>query len=258
MPEYFPPGTEISLSNWLKVITKLDGAICVSQSTANELEQWMTEENIGNSHFEIDWVHNGADIVSSIPTKGIPDRGYDVIDACKSHPTFIMVGTLEPRKGHKQVVEAFSELWNSGVDANLLIVGKKGWMVDQLASEICQHEKFNTRLYWVQGASDEYLEELYDSSDCLIAASYGEGFGLPIIEAAQHGLAIFARDIPVFVEVAGTGAFYFSGDSPKELSKNIIEWLKLYSNKKHPDPCNVLINSWEQSVNSLLKILLRN
>lgn len=40
------------------------------------------------------------------------------------------------------------------------------------------------------------------SSTCLIAASFGEGFGLPLIEAAQHGLPIMARDIAVFREVA--------------------------------------------------------
>ena len=131
-------------------------------------------------------------------------------------------------------------------------------MIDQLASEINQHKEFNKRLYWLNDVSDEYLEKLYKSSNCLIAASYGEGFGLPIIEAAQHDLPIFAREIPVFVEVAGTGAFYFKDETPKELAENIIKWINLYSSKKYPTPNKVLISSWEQSVSKLLKILLRN
>ena len=45
--------------------------------------------------------------------------------------------------------------------------------------------------------------------------SEGEGFGLPLIEAAQYGLPIIARDIPVFREVAGENAYYFCGEDPQ-------------------------------------------
>ena len=37
-----------------------------------------------------------------------------------------MVGTLEPRKGY-QALAAFTELWNKGVELNLVIVGREGW-----------------------------------------------------------------------------------------------------------------------------------
>ena len=47
----------------------------------------------------------------------------------------------------------------------------------------------------LQGISDEYLEQVYAASTCLIAASINEGFGLPLIEAARHGIPIVARDI---------------------------------------------------------------
>jgi len=36
------------------------------------------------------------------------------------------------------------------------------------------------RLFWLEGISDEYLEKVYAASSCLIAASEGEGFGLPL------------------------------------------------------------------------------
>ena len=46
----------------------------------------------------------------------------------------------------------------------------------------------------------------FPNSACLIAASFGEGFCLPLIEAAKHDLPMIARDIPVFREVAGQSA----------------------------------------------------
>ena len=69
------------------------------------------------------------------------------------------------------------------------------------------------------------LEQVYDSADALLAASEGEGFGLPLIEAAQHGLPIIARDIPVFREVAGENAYYFSGKDPQTLTEALRNWL---------------------------------
>ncbi len=62
---------------------------------------------------------------------------------------------------------------------------------------------------------------MYDAAQCLLAASEAEGFGLPLIEAAQHGLPVMARDIPVFREVAGDHAFYFDGTDPEHLADAI-------------------------------------
>jgi hypothetical protein len=47
---------------------------------------------------------------------------------------------LEPRKGHEQVLNAFDELWINDEPLNLIIVGKQGWLVDQLV------ERLNNRL----------------------------------------------------------------------------------------------------------------
>ena len=86
-----------------------------------------------------------------------------------SRPTFLTVGTIEPRKGHAQVLDAFELLWKEGVDANLVIVGKQGWMVEALAKRLRSHPERNKCLFWLEGISDEYLENLYAAStlpDC--------------------------------------------------------------------------------------------
>jgi glycosyltransferase involved in cell wall biosynthesis len=49
----------------------------------------------------------------------------------------------------------------------------------------------------LKDVSDEFLQEIYRSSSCLIVASHAEGFCLPLIEAAQFDLPVIARDIPV-------------------------------------------------------------
>ena len=169
-----------------------------------------------------------------------------------------MVGTIETRKGHAQVVAAFENLWAHGIDANLVIVGRQGWNVDEFINRLRHHPELGRRLFWLEGISDEYLEKIYATCTCLIAASEGEGFGLPLIEAAQHKLPIIARDIPVFREVAGNHAFYFSGKEPTDLAGTVVRWLELHESGKNPDSDGMPWLSWRQSTERLLSIILEN
>jgi glycosyltransferase involved in cell wall biosynthesis len=107
-------------------------------------------------------------------------------------------------------------------------------------------------LLWLEGVSDEYLEHLYNHSDCLIAASYGEGFGLPLIEAAQYKLPIIARDLPVFREVAGEHAWYFSGASAQEMAQSLTEWLTLFEQNRHPQSGQMPWLTWKGSARQLI------
>jgi glycosyltransferase involved in cell wall biosynthesis len=142
-------------------------------------------------------------------------------------------------------------LWAQHIDVNLVIVGKKGWMVDILAERINTHAEFGIRLFWLDGISDEYLESIYNSSTCLVSASEGEGFGLPLIEAAKQGIPIIARDLPVFREVAGEHAFYFNGLSPEDLALAVTAWLSLHQQKQVPDSKLIPILTWAQSTEQL-------
>ena len=167
-----------------------------------------------------------------------------------------MVGAIEPRKCHAQALAAFERLWGEGRDLNLVIVGKQDWMVERLIDRLRAHSELNRLLFWLDSVSDEYLDKVYASSTCLIAASEGEGFGLPLVEAAQHELPIIARDIPVFREVAGESAFYFNGVDPKALANTIEEWLALHDNNNHPKSDDMPWLTWMESAATLLQCLL--
>ena len=167
-------------------------------------------------------------------------------------------GTIEPRKEQQQVLDAFELLWKQGMNANLVIVGKQGWMVDSLVGQIRNHSELNKRFFWLEGVSDDYLDKVYSASTCLIAASAGEGFGLPLIEAAQHNLPIIARDILVFREVAGNHAFYFSGQTPIQLANAIKEWLALNALGSAPKSSDMQWLTWAESAGQLKHVILGN
>ena len=255
-PHFFETHLHELHDDWLNIICKYGRLLCISKSVADEVKEWVGKNlPSGCKTPRIDWFHLGADIQNSLPSQLIPnDTNYNLakISEC---PVFLMVATIEPRKGHGQVLDAFENLWLKGAQLNLVIAGKKGWLVEDLCHRIRNHPELHRRLFWLEGLSDEYLEKVYASSTCLIAASYGEGFGLPLIEAAQHGLPILARDIPVFREVAGEYAAYFKAQTPFELARAIQSWLVDYENATHPKSNDIKYLTWKESSAVLLNMI---
>ena len=249
-------GPEIakSFNSWINGLSLYaDNLLCISEAVSAEVKQWFSQNTDKKQRKpKISHFHLGADIASSAPTNGLPNNAVEILEHLSINPSFLMVGTIEPRKGHKQALGAFEKLWAAGNLVNLVIVGKDGWDVDPLLAELKSHPELNKRLFWLNGISDEFLEQLYHSSAALIAVSRAEGFGLPLIEAAQHSLPIIARDIPVFREIAGKFAYYFSGLEDQDLAEAIKNWLALDAKNTAPQSTGVHWLTWQQSTQHLL------
>lgn len=257
-PEWWPPEMAVLYRNWISSIAQTaNGLVCISGAVAEELRQYLrqnppTRRDTGP---KVSSFHLGADVENSLPTRGLPPNAPDVLQRIRSSPSFLSVATIEPRKGHAQMLSAFEELWAKSVDANLVIVGKSGWLVEDVVKRLRNHPERLHRLIWLEGVSDEYLDAVYSASTCLLVASEGEGFGLPLIEAAQHRVPLLVRDLPVFREVAGPHASYFSGLSPVELASAIENWLNLYRAGHHPASHNLPWLTWHQSAEQLKKAI---
>lgn len=267
-PEFFPPG-QFGFVDWIKTVARsADGIICISRSVAEDVAAWMAESGVSRMRpISISWFHLGADIENSVPSKGLPNNAEKVLGRIKARPSFLMVGTIEPRKGYLQTVDAFSLLWQAGQDVNLVIVGREGWRglpddcrrtIPNTMTCLRDHAELGRRLIWLEDASDEYLECAYAASTCLIAASECEGFGLPLIEAAQRKIPILARDIPVFREVAGKHAHFFDGLEPTDLANAVMDWLKLHASGDAPTSANMPWLTWRQSTDMMLTRLNLN
>jgi len=256
-PSYFPLGTDSAFSRWLEAVGHFDGIIGISKTTTEAVQAWYADSEFSLSpDYRFSWVHLGADIENSAPTFGLPSDADELFFQLRQRPTFLMVGTIEPRKGYAQALAAFDVLWTEKTDCNLIIVGKEGWGTKKLVAKLRLHPEHNNRFFWLEGASDEYLNKIYASASCLLAASEAEGFGLPLIEAARQKVPILARDISVFREVAGVHAGYFSGSKPIDLAESIKKWLALYRENRHPKSDGLPWTTWEQSAKQMWAELL--
>lgn len=253
-PEFFDPVFAEEFTKYLETIAEFSGIIADSKATIDAYTTWCIEKDIKLPPFFIlDYNHLGADVSKANPSKGMPNDSENVLNKIQSAPTILMVGTIEPRKKQDQILDAMEILWKNGEKINLVLVGRNGWQMESFVKRVEKHSEYNKQLMWLAGISDEYLEQIYAYSTGVICASLQEGFGLPIIEAAQYKKPLLLRDIPVFREVASDHASYFASDNKQELARAIKDWIDLIKAGKAPDSSKINYCSWEESVCNLVK-----
>jgi glycosyltransferase involved in cell wall biosynthesis len=130
---------------WLReTIRQADDIVCISQSVAEDLVAYIAE--IGappDAVAKVTWAHLGAnlprDATGQVRVKIRQGLGG-------AEPFCLMVGTIEPRKGHATVLDAFERLWARGSAGRLCIIGRPGWGIDALARRIRGHAELGRRL----------------------------------------------------------------------------------------------------------------
>lgn len=238
---------------WLRrALLESDAFLAISRTVAEELADYVREKQLPHRPgLKIGWFQCGADLAAA-PTATPRPKIASAVEG--PTPSFLIVGTIEPRKGHRVALQAFDRLWSQGADMRLVIVGRRGWFEEALVDEMTTHPEFGRRLYWFDDAGDGELSYLYDHVRALILPSYAEGFGLPIVEAAQRGRPVICSDIPVFREVGRDGALYFEVTDPKALAGAISDFL---SGARAADPSRALSVSWAEAARRIVEVVAR-
>ena len=149
----------------------------------------------------------------------------DVVKLATKSPYILCVGTIEPRKNHVFLLDAFEKaLYKKGI--NLVIAGKVGWNVEELMQRIQKSEYYNKQLFRLTGLDDNEIEYLYQNALALAFPTYNEGFGLPMVEALERGTPVLASDIPVLREVGGEYCEYFSLEDEKEFVQKVCNYIE--------------------------------
>ncbi|WP_296824444.1 glycosyltransferase, partial [Sulfurovum sp.] len=107
-PEYANDGVPEGHLKWFKIILEFsDKLICISKSVRDEVKKYIIEHEMKvRENLQLEYFHLGADIDNSIPSKGLASNADKILKAFKETSTFLMVGTIEPRKGHAQTIAA--------------------------------------------------------------------------------------------------------------------------------------------------------
>lgn len=191
--------------------------------------------------------------------KEVNAAGIDrsVVSAAKDKPFILMVGTIEPRKNHKLLLDAYDKGLKE-LGYNIILAGYMGWDMEDFADRLHNHPDYGKGVYHFEGLDDDAISYLYQQAKFLAFCSYTEGFGLPIIEAIQRGTPVIASDIPVSREVAGDYCVWFEQDNVEEFCELIRQLSKC--NQKYIETKEKLmdfnVTQWETCSDVLLRQLL--
>lgn len=146
-------------------------------------------------------------------------------------PTFLICGTIEPRKNHLLLLH----LWRAMAERlgaatpRLVLVGRRGWEAENIVDLLDRCETIRPHVVEVSGLSTHGLAALMRGATALLMPSFTEGYGIPIVEAAASGLPVLASDIPVHREIgAGFCDFLDPLDGPG--------WGRAIAGLAEPDP----------------------
>jgi len=120
----------------------------------------------------------------------------------------LVVSTIEPRKNHVRLVDAWERVNRLDPDLSLVVVGSPGWGRGEALKRLRQPIS-DRRAFHLTQLSTEELRSIYSNAEIVVCPSVAEGFDLSGAEAMMCGAPVIASDIPVHREVYADAADYF-------------------------------------------------
>jgi glycosyltransferase involved in cell wall biosynthesis len=234
------------------ILRKADLVLSNSQHTTRDLYQHypVTKGKVSTILLGIDHIQLSA----------TTDRAYlDQIGV--SHPFWLYVGTIEPRKNLVRLLQAYETFRRAEENTTqLLIVGQKGWKSEPFFDALADHP-FKKDIILPGFVPDQALAELYSHAIGLIYPSEYEGFGFPVLEAFSCGCPVVCSDNSSLPEVGGDIAYYCKAEEEHSISKQMqllyrldenqrerkkeeaINWAKQFSWRKYAEQFSHILQS---------------
>lgn len=168
----------------------------------------------------------------------------------------LSVGNLQPRKNLIRLIKAFisSKKMNPSFDFQLVIVGKKAWMFDDIIKAAMEN---SNDIVFTDYVSEGDLVKLYNIANLFVYPSIFEGFGLPPIEAMACGVPVAVSNQSALPEVVGEAGVYFNPYDENDIAKKILqitedEELRLSLLKK--SQMQIKKFSWNKSAKKIISV----
>ena len=240
---------------WLRAAhDRSDGIITISRAVMDDFSRYVEEQALPHrAGLHVGWFHCGSDLDADTARGASNVRPMLQTFLDGAEPVFLVVGTIEPRKGQAVALDAFELLWAQGLSAKLLLIGSTGWHVSGLLERLRAHAEWGKRLLWLDDAGDAELALAYRRCAALVNPSYAEGFGLPLSEAARAGKPVLCSDIPVFREIGRDGALYFRVNDSAALAQCVRNF---QDGVLRADPTGILQTTWAQAAERIVDVVL--
>ncbi|MCY3623632.1 MAG: glycosyltransferase family 1 protein [Gammaproteobacteria bacterium] len=186
-----------------RALATAERVIAVSADTADRIAEFCGRRDVTT-------IHNAARDVSHAVPFTYP------------RPYFLFVGTKEPRKNLGGILEGFRRASAAGLNHDLVLVGPTGWGESGLGT-VKARDQVDERIVDLGPISDERLSGVYRSCVALTLASFYEGFGIPLVEAMQHGKPVITSGTGAMAEVAGDAGIFVDPGNPASIARAFLK-----------------------------------
>ncbi|WP_282154041.1 glycosyltransferase family 4 protein [Ruegeria atlantica] len=213
-PEYFTNTKPWIMEKSLRQAeARADAIVCVSQSTADEVEGYL------GGHV--------ADRIRVIREGVSPEFFASGDMACLARldlppddvPVILTAGKISPRKNVQGVLRALRQVQDK-IDHHLVLVGGAGWETEAVLKELDDGTLMN-RVHLLDYVTDAQLRALYRRASAYIHPSLYEGFGLTVLEAMASGVPVITSNTSSLPEVAGDAGLLVDPGNDAEIAQAI-------------------------------------
>ena len=172
--------------------------------------------------------------VASLPVSPHFSASPAPAGAPPSHPYFVCIGTIEPRKNHLFLLQVWRDLrLRLGQETpHLVLVGQRGWDNENVVDMLVRCEILNGVVREASALSTPALRALIEESQAVLMPTFAEGFGLPVAEALAAEVPVIASDIDVFRQLGQPGVRLVDPLDGPGWTKAICEFVNLPRRKR--------------------------
>jgi glycosyltransferase involved in cell wall biosynthesis len=250
-PEVASKETYRHHSLWLPYsINKADHIIAVSQCTKEDIIRCY-----GVPSQKISVIYLAADDQIQKECKPLSEKVRKKYNLPKDYALY--VGTIEPRKNIPFMLEGFALAKKRyKFPHKLVIAGAKGWKYEKVYETLEKYQLHNEVIF-TGYVEDEDLPSIYKNADVFLFPSRYEGFGIPVLEAMQCGVAVIASNVSSLPEIVGKAGRLVSLKNIEEFIDSIGELLTNETKRKEYEEAGKFqaqLFSWKKTASETLAV----
>jgi glycosyltransferase involved in cell wall biosynthesis len=197
-PHFVSPGYDTFLADYFgELIWLADLAMCNSESTRHDWMHFCRGFGVDVPSYAFPL---GCDLPATPAQAGLPPQ-------LKGKRFALFVSTIEPRKNHRVLYDAWDRCIRSGaIDAErdrLVFAGRVGWAVDDLMRELAANPATRDSIVILNGVDDNVLATLYRECAFVLFPSFCEGYGIPVAEALAYAKPCISSNAGSLAEIGG-------------------------------------------------------